>query len=576
MHFNEIFAFTTKEVPKDATLLSQQYLLRACFVQQIGSGIYNFLPLGKRVVDKIEAIVKEEMDKAGALEVSMGFLTPATLWQESGRYDFYGEELAVFKDRKDSEYVLGPTFEECVTSIAKAYIRSYKQLPLNLYQINLKFRDELRPRFGLLRAREFIMKDAYSFHSNKEDLGREFLNMQEAYRRIFTRLGLDFRIVDADSGAIGGSGSKEFMALANSGEDTVVVCDNCDYASNIEAARRAFKEAPSVPPHASSYHKFHTPNTNTIQAVADFFKIDPYFCIKALIYKVNLNDGSSDIAIFFMRGLDNLEETKALNALRRLDSRVLSIEVASLKFLESYNLVAGFCGPISIKHLTNSNFIVFDAELENASDLVAGANEKDHHYVGIDLSEFSGVTYDDLVLVQAGDKCPKCGGTLEYKKGIEVGHIFKLGSKYSAPLNANFLDENGKSAILEMGCYGIGVTRLLSVILEQKGDDKGCVWGNLAPFKLDIIISNIKNEEELQRGIEIYSMAKSLGIETVLDNRNERYGVKISDFELIGFTYALVVGKNLAENKVELITREGLIKELLDLDEVESFLKRIV
>ena len=572
MRFSKFFAPTLKEAPKDAVLKSHIYLLRAGFIHQIGSGIYNFLPLGKIIVDKIKAIVQREMNKSGANEITMGFLTPASLWEKSGRYEQYGE-LALFTDKKGAIFVLGPTHEECVTELAKTYIKSYKQLPLNLYQIHLKFRDELRPRFGLLRAREFIMKDAYSFHDSMESLHAEFTNMRNTYEKIFKSLGLDFRIVEADSGAIGGSGSREFMVLAECGEDTIVTCSKCDYASNIEAAKRKVQTSSEIAPQATKhYHKFATPNVKTIDDLSKFFNVNPFYLMKAVVKKVIFKD-SVDIAIFFMRGKDMLENTKAINALKSIDSTVIDMVDADTAFLESYKLPQGSIGPIHLRALTNSRFIIFDNELEDGEDLICGANEDDYHYVGVQLEEFSDLNYYDLVAVQEGDLCVKCGSALRYSKGIEVGHIFKLESKYSKPMEATFLDSNGVSKPFIMGCYGLGVSRLLSAILEQKADDKGCIWGAVSPFKIDIIISNMKNDEEVEFATTIYNQLQQKNIEVILDDRNERFGSKIADFELIGFEYALIVGKKLNDGKVELIKRDGLVKtELASINLIESLL----
>lgn len=571
MRMSKFFTPTLKEVPKDAVLKSHIYLMRGGFIHQIGSGIYNFLPLGKIVVDKIKMIVQKEMNTAGANEIVMGFLTPATLWEKSGRYEQYSE-LAVFKDRKGAELILGPTHEECVTEIAKTYIKSYKQLPINLYQIHLKFRDEMRPRFGLLRGREFIMKDAYSFHADTECLNKEFENMRETYKRIFSALGLDFRIVEADSGAIGGSGSREFMVLADCGEDTLVTCSACEYASNIEAAKRKPKTCDEIPPQATSaYHKFPTPNVRTIDDLSQFFKVNTYFLIKAVVQKVIFKE-KEEIAIFFMRGKDKLESTKAINAIKSIDSEALEVREAEIEFLEKHKLPQGSIGPIHLRNITNSRFIFFDEELRDSEDLICGANEHEFHYVGVNLAEFKDIEYRDLVEVQEGDLCVKCGSALQYKKGIEVGHIFKLGEKYSKPMEAQFLDNNGKSKDFIMGCYGIGITRLVSAILEQKADDKGCIWGNVAPFKLDIIISNIKDEAQVSFAESVYKQCNELGLEVILDDRNERFGSKITDFELIGFEYALIVGKKLSENKIELIKRDGLIKQEIDSHSIATML----
>ncbi|PAF49752.1 proline--tRNA ligase [Helicobacter sp. 12S02232-10] len=569
MLFSKIFIPTAKETPKDAVLKSHQFLIRAGFIHQIGSGIYNFLPLGKKVLDKISQIIKREMNRSGAQEIMMGFVIPADIWKESGRYEKYGKELLRFKDRKENEFVLGPTHEESVTEIVKSYVTSYKQLPLNLYQIHTKFRDELRPRFGLMRAREFIMKDAYSFHASKQDLEREFELMEKTYRNIFQALGLDFRVVDADSGAIGGSGSKEFMVLAECGEDTIVVCQNCDYAANIEAAKRSKRLEPENAPKAS-FAKFYTPNVSTIEKLADFFKVDKFFTLKAVVRKAIFDSSANknpELVYFFLRGDDNLEITKALNAINKLGADALELVDATADEIESLGLKPGFIGPYALKNITNARYIVFDADLREERDLICGANEKDYHFVGVDLSSFEGLIYDDIVEVKAGDQCLCCGGRLDYKKGIEVGHIFKLGQKYSKALGAVFLDRDGKSIPFEMGCYGIGVSRLLPAILEQKSDSKGCIWTRAsAPFDLSIIISNIKDEKQNLFAHKIYEELLGACVDVLLDERDLRFGAKMVDFELIGSRYALIVGKTLEQGKIEIINRKNLQKQDLDCD----------
>ena len=567
MKFSKFYAPTSKEIPKDAILPSHIFLLRAGFVEQIGSGLYNFLPLGKRVLEKIKNVVKEEMDNAGALEVNLSFITPATIWKESGRYNVFGKELLRFKDRKENEFVLGPTHEEAMVSLVKNKITSYKQLPLHLYQIGLKFRDEARPRFGLLRCREFLMKDGYSFHANEQDLDNEFDNMQETYSKILKRLGLDFRVVEADSGAIGGSGSKEFMVLAKNGEDDILICDNCDYAANIEAAKRAVKTCDDERPEANYASKFHTPNIKSIKELADFFKINPFFTIKAVVKKA-IYENEEKIVVFFIRGSDDLQETKALNACGALE-----IVEASEEDLSKNGLVAGFIGFVG---LNNVDFYL-DKELENETQMIIGANEKDYHLIGINVVNLNKDRFKDLVEVKEGDCCPKCNGLLKLSKGIEVGHIFKLGQKYSSAMNANFLDENGKSKPYFMGCYGIGVSRLLAVAIEANHDEKGCIWDkNLAPFCVDIIISNIKDQNSLEFADKIYKDLKNIGVEVILDDRNERFGVKMNDFELIGFPYALVIGKLLEDNKVELINRKTLEKVLINCEDVIEIIKKSV
>lgn len=572
MRFSKLFNFTTKEIPKDCVLKSHQYLIRGGFISQIGSGIYNFLPLGKIIIDKIIRIIKIEMDKSGANEVSLGFVTPAEFWIKSQRYNKYGKELLKFNDRKDNSFVLGPTHEEIALNCINGVIKSYKQLPINIYQINIKFRDEIRPRFGLMRGREFIMKDSYSFHSSKEDLDREFSLMEKTYKNIFKAFGVDFRVVDADSGAIGGSGSKEFMILAPSGEDSIVICQNCDYASNIEIAQRKIKENNSNPPKAE-FAKFYTPNIKTIKDLSDFFKIDKFWLIKCVVKKVILSDLTSQICFFFLRGNDELSPTKALNSI----SEGIELEDITLQEIESLGLVCGFMGPYALRNITNAKYILFDIELKDAKNMICGANEKDYHFVGVDLETFDNLEFFDLTEVQEGDLCPKCCGNLSFAKGIEIGHIFKLGTRYSKPFDATFLDKNGKAQLFEMGSYGIGVSRILGAILEQKSDDKGAIWGDvLCPFKVVIIISNIKNDDETIFANNLYNNFLKNNIEVLLDDRDLRFGVKMSDFELIGFQNAIIVGKELKNGNIELIKRETLEKISLDSNiSIENLLQKL-
>lgn len=558
---------TTKETPNDATLASHIYLIRGGFIQGVGSGLYNFLPLGKRVLDKVRSVVKEELDKADCQEVSLGFVTPASFWIESGRFEKYGKELLRFRDRKENDFVLGPTHEEMMVNMVKQSVKSYKALPLNLYQINLKFRDEIRPRFGLMRGREFWMKDGYSFHASEEDMKREFAHMEETYKKIFTRLGLEFRVVEADSGAIGGSGSKEFMVLADSGEDTIVVCDDCEYGANIEAAIRAEKRCNVEPPEAV-YARFRTPDTATIDALSDFFKVDPYYLIKMVAKRALFNEGESQIVLFALRGSDELQEVKACNAIGANEL----VDVSEEELVQA-GLVAGYMGPTKVPEGVS---VVFDLMLKDAAHLICGANEKDYHLVGIDLKGYEAV-YKDIIAVQEGDSCAHCGGKLRYTKGTEVGHIFQLGTQYSKSLKAEFLDENGRSKPFEMGTYGIGVSRLLAAIIEQHHDDKGCIWTKEStPFTVTIIVSNIKDEAQLALAEETYEALCSKDIEVLLDDRKERFGFKMKDFELIGIPLAVVIGKNLAEGSVELIQREGLEKIAVPVDRIiEEVEKRL-
>ena len=557
MKFSKFYAPTTKEAPKDASLPSHQFLIRGGFVEQLGSGLYNYLPLGKIMHDKISRVVKEEMNEAGALEVSFSVVTSGELWKQSGRYNVFGKELLRFKDRKDNDFVISPTNEEAAVALVRGKVTSYKQLPLNLYQINTKFRDEARPRFGLLRGREFTMKDGYSFHSSKEDLKREFDLMEATYSKIFTRLGLNFRAVEADSGAIGGSGSKEFMVLASNGEDDILCCEACRYAANVEAARREPRVSEAEAPEADAA-KFLTPNAKTIKDVAEFFKVSEFYCIKAVMKKAIYED-KEEVVVFFVRGDDELQETKAQNACKALE-----LVDASEADVAKAGLVAGFCGPVGLKDV---KFFI-DNELKGANNMICGANEKDYHFVGVSVSGFNEERFKDLVKVKEGDKCPVCDGKLKLSKGIEVGHIFQLGDKYSAAMNATYLDQNGKAKPFLMGCYGIGISRLIAVMIEASHDERGCIWKKeCAPFDVEIIISNLKDEAGVKFAFELYESLKKAGVSVIIDDRNERFGVKMNDFELIGFPYALLVGKEFANGKVEFITRDGLSKETIGADD---------
>ena len=573
MKFSQSFIFTAKEAPSDAVLPSHIYLIRGGFIQSVGAGLYNFLPLGKKVLDKVRAIVKDELDKFDCQEVDLAFVTPSELWRESGRFEKYGKELLRFKDRKNAEYVLGPTHEEMMVNMVRSYVKSYKQLPINLYQIKTKFRDEIRPRFGLMRGREFLMKDGYSFHKDKEDMIENGFNkMEEAYSNIFRRLGLDFRAVEADSGAIGGSGSKEFMVLADSGEDTIVVCENCDYGANIEAAIRKPASAPFVEDKEESvemtFGKFHTPDVKTIEDLAKFFHIDPYYTIKMVAKKALYDDGVEKIALFAVRGSDELQEVKACNAVNANDV----VDISEEELIEA-GLNPGFMG---IKDLPEDILLVLDNELKNQKNLICGANEKDYHLVGVNLMG-EDYKYADLIAVKEGDVCAKCGGRLKYTKGIEVGHIFQLGTRYSKPLKAEFLDENGKLKPFEMGTYGIGVSRLLAAIIEQHHDDKGPIWSKAStPFDLEIIVSNIKKEQENEFGFKLYNELKDKGFDVLIDDRKERFGFKMKDYELLGIPYAIIVGKKIADGIVEIVDRKTLQKSEVSINEVVNKIEELI
>ena len=551
MRWSRFFLYTKKEAPKDAVVASHKYLVRGGYIKQVAAGIYDFTPIGKIVLDNIKNIIKTQMDNAGANEVMLSFVTPYELWEETGRAKKYGSELLRIEDRKKQKFVLSPTNEESVVDLVRSYIKSYKQLPVNLYQINLKFRDEARPRFGLLRGREFIMKDAYSFHSSKEDLNREFNLMEETYKEIFSKMGLDFRVVEADSGAIGGSGSREFMVLADTGEDDIVVCSECNYAANIEVAKRKNIKKEN-PVKTEIIEEVYTPDKKTIEEVCEFIGVEPYFSVKAVVKKA-IFDKTQEIVVFFIRGNDTLEETKAKNALGAVD-----LVDASEEEIEKAGLVPGFIGPFGLP--SNIKYVI-DDDLRMAEELVCGANKKDYHIKGaglLDANLLGNLTvYRDIAAVKEGDLCPKCGASLKITKGIEVGHIFKLGTVYSEPMNATFLDENGKAKPFIMGCYGIGVSRLIAAAIEQNHDEKGIIWPKeIAPFLVDIIIGDVKKDEQVIYGEDLYEELKKAGVNPILDDRSERFGPKIADFELIGFPVCVIVGKKLKDGKVEIRNRK--------------------
>jgi len=540
------FIPTSKEAPSDAVLASHIFLSRAGFVSQTAAGLYNYMPLAKRVIKKIENVVNEEMQKVGAQEVELSFVTPAALWEESGRIEKFGKELLRFRDRKDNMFVLGPTHEEMMVDLVRNRITSYKQLPQNLYQIKTKFRDEARPRFGLMRGREFIMKDGYSFHATTEDLDREFEMMEAAYKKILTRLGLDYRVVEADSGAIGGSGSKELMVIADSGEDTIAICNSCEYGANIEAAIRApRREIPE--PSELKFDKVLTPDIKSIDDLAAFFKVDAYYTVKCVAKKL-IYEEDSEVVLFFLRGSDNLQEVKALNAAGALD-----IEDVSEEELSALGLSVGFIGPLEqdkAKH-------VIDEDLRDSIHMVCGANEKDNHFVNVDMSVLGQAYFADIAEVNEGDSCPHCDGTLSFTKGIEVGHIFKLGTTYSKALKAEFLDENGKAQPFVMGTYGMGISRLVASVVEQHHDEKGCIWTKeTAPYMVNVMISNIKDEEQNSLGEFVYRKLGEAGVEVMLDDRKDRFGFKMKDAELIGFPYTIIIGKELANGNVQIFDRK--------------------
>ena len=546
----KLYAPTLREVPSDADVVSQQLMLRAGFMRKTANGLYSFLPLGWRSIKKIEAIVREEMDRASAQEIMMPILQPAEIWKESGRWNAYGAEMMRINDRHDNEFCLGPTHEEMITTLVKNEINSYRQLPVNLYQIQSKFRDERRPRYGLMRSREFIMKDAYSFDVDEAGLDESYKSMYDAYTRIFTRCGLTFRPVEADSGAIGGSGTHEFMAIAEAGEADIVYCTKCDYAANIEIGKPGIMKQDEEVLHELSV--VDTPNASSIEAVADMLNLPLHKTIKAVVFSI---DGKVVLAI--VRGDHEVNEVAVQHAVLG----AVEPEMATPEELEKVGLTAGFISPIGLKQ-TEEFAIVVDESVMETYNGCGGANKKDAHYVNINPKRDFNV--EDIIvapirLITKDDVCPKCGGTLEHAKGIEVGQVFKLGTKYSEALQATFLDQNGRPNPMIMGCYGIGVSRTLAAAIEQYHDENGIIWPrSIAPFEAVIVPINAKDEALMSTSQTIYTALQNAGVDVLLDDRKDRAGVKFKDADLIGYPLRITVSKNTLENnEVEIQIRKS-------------------
>ncbi len=552
MKTSEMFLTTLREVPAEAEIPSHILLLRAGFIKKLVSGIYGFLPLGNRTLKKIEAIVREEMDAAGAQEILMSALQPAELWQESGRWGVYGPEMWRIKDRNQREFCLGPTHEEIFTDIVRQAVSSYRQLPLNLYQIQTKYRDEARPRFGLMRSREFIMKDAYSFDRDEAGLDVSYKKMYDAYSKVFTRCGLNFRPVEADSGAIGGNNSHEFTALSEVGESEIVYCSECDFAATSERAE--FKDERQLPETAGVLEKVSTPGTKTIEAVCKYLEADIKHSIKALLLQVAEEEGDKvNYVLALVRGDRQLNMTKLVNA---LDVPEYLVSMADEEKMSSVTgCVGGFTGPIGI----HDCMVIMDSELSGSVNMVCGANEKDFHYTGVcEGRDFKADKVVDLKLLQAGDPCPCCGRPVKTARGIEVGQVFKLGTKYSEPMNCLYRDENQVDHPVVMGCYGIGVSRTMAAVVEQHHDDNGIIWPmSIAPYHVDIVIA--KADDPVQKALaeDIEKKLEDLGVEVMLDDRDERPGVKFKDADLIGIPIRITVGKKAGEGIVEYKLRRG-------------------
>ncbi len=574
MKMSKLFVQTLRENPSDAEVVSHKMLARAGYIKKLTSGVYSYMPLMWRVLKKIENIVRDEMDKAGAQELLMPFVQPKELWEESGRWEVYGRELMRLKDRHDREMCLGPTHEEIITSIGRDGLKSYKQLPVNLYQIQSKFRDEVRPRYGLLRGREFIMKDAYSFDIDEEGLDKEYKNMAQAYKRIFERCGLDTKMVQSDSGAIGGSVSHEFMVITDTdaGENDVFYCNACDYSAN---SNHAVSKLPEAVVDGSQYFAetkiIDTPNTHSIEELSEFLKIPSTLILKSLVYIIDKKP-----VIALIRADKSIEETKLMNAAGGIDIRIASsAEIAELMNEKGFNAEPGFIGPKGMSGLQ----IIADETVKDMKNFVVGINETDKHLVGANLDEIlpEDIKFADIRLVERGELCPECGKPLFVTKGIEVGNIFKLGTKYSKPMNAVYTDVNGKTHPYVMGCYGIGISRTAAAAVEAHYDEHGIKWPiAIAPYHVVIVPVNIQDKLQMETAEKIYSELLDAGVEAVLDDRDERAGVKFKDADLIGFPYRITVGKTINEGLVEYKVRETGEMEKLPPDEAAKHIIEIV
>ena len=544
MRVSKMFAPTLREVPAEAEVVSHQLLLRAGFMRKSTNGMYSYLPLAWRVLKKIENIVREEMDNAGAQEIMMPIMQPAEIWQESGRWGAYGAEMIRLKDRHNREYCLGPTHEEMVTTLIKGDVRSYRQLPMNVYQIQDKFRDERRPRFGLMRSRDFIMKDAYSFDRDEAGLDVSYKSMYDAYTNVFNRCGLTFRPVEADSGAIGGSGSHEFMVIAESGEAEIVYCTECDYAANVEKAEMHVIEATDEV--ALERAEIETPNCKSIADVCAFLNMPVEKSVKAVAYK-----SEKGLILCFVRGDHEVNEVKVINT-----CDVLEVEMADENLLVENGTCGGYMGPVGID--PEKVMVVVDHSVMQMHNFCCGANKEGYHMINVNPGrDFTPTFVADIRLIQEGDPCPHCGGRVSKARGIEVGQVFKLFTKYSAAMNCTFLDENGKENPMVMGCYGIGVSRTMAACIEQNNDKDGMIWPvAIAPYEVLVVPVNTKDEASTAKAEEIYEVLKKAGVEAVIDDRNERPGVKFKDADLIGYPLRVVVGpKTLAEGNIEVKAR---------------------
>ncbi len=566
MRYSEMFLPTVREIPSDAEVSSHQLMIRAGMIRKLTTGIYSILPLGYRTVKKVEEIIRQEMDAAGAQEVYLPAVQPAELWQESGRWKFYGKELLRFKDRHNRECCIGPTHEEVITDLVRNEVKTYRQLPRNLYQIQTKFRDEVRPRFGVMRCREFDMKDAYSFDADEQGANTSYDKMFKAYTRIFSRIGLDFRPVEADSGNIGGAYSHEFMVMADTGEDALIFCSACPYAANLEKAEIARPQKQEIDPSAfKSLETIHTPNVRTIEEVSAFLGVTPGDIVKTLIF---LADGKAMAVL--IRGDEEVNEAKLRNYLGADSVELATDDVV----LEATNSPKGFAGAIGIKADVYADF-----SLMNMVNVVMGANREDYHVKNANLGrDYSVKAFADLRIIKESDSCPRCGNPIRFARGIEVGHVFKLGTKYSKAMKATFLDRDGKEKFMVMGCYGIGVGRSVAAAIEQSHDDKGIIWPmTVAPFHVVIVPVNINDKSIAEAGETLYRDLMEDGVEVLLDDRDERAGVKFNDADLIGIPVRVTLGpKSLAEGNVEVRMRKTGETRTVPVKEAKTVIRDIV
>ncbi|MGA3280083.1 MAG: proline--tRNA ligase [Smithella sp.] len=566
MRYSDMFLPTGREVPSDAEVISHQLMIRAGMIRKLTSGIYSYLPLGYRVIRKLEQIIREEMDKAGAQEVHLSMVQPAELWEESGRWTHYGKELLRFRDRHDHEYCLGPTHEEVITSLVRNEIKTYRQLPRNLYQIQTKFRDEVRPRFGVMRCREFGMKDAYSFDVDEEGAEKSYEKMFAAYNNIFRRCGLQFRSVEADSGSIGGKYSHEFMVMAESGEDAIVFCEKCSYAANLEKAEVACPEKKLIfEEDFLPLENVYTPDVRTIEEVSAFLKVNPQDIVKTLIFNA---DGKPYAVL--IGGDQEVNEIKVKNYLGASELELASDEM----IMQATGAPRGFAGPVSLKIP-----ILIDYSVIDMINFVTGANKENYHIKNVNIGrDFKVEAFADFRVITDKDKCPRCGGGIKFARGIEVGHVFKLGTKYSKAMKAVYLDKDGQEKIMIMGCYGIGIGRTVAAGIEQNYDENGIVWPMpLAPYHVIITPVNVNEKNIMDAAENLYHSMKALGIDVIFDDRDERAGVKFKDAELIGIPLRITIGqKNLSQGNVELKIRKTGENTIYSLQEIVQKIKQII